>query len=152
MFGARYYCNPYCPIDEARLDEDVPALLNVIKDYSVRAILVNSETDSALKAKAVAHHLKDTASVSKLSLPSIYNTCKPKIINKGCKEMNFALKKEWLASDNTAVVWLYWTSDHRRIAVRLSHTTVMGMCKVQKKHVKCLLPNQWLVVFAQFPV
>lgn len=124
---------PIAPIDEARLDEDVPALLNVIKDYSVRAILVNSETDSALKAKAVAHHLKDTASVSKLSLPSIYNTCKPKIINKGCKEMNFALKKEWLASDNTAVVWLYWTSDHRRIAVRLSHTTVMGMCKVQKE-------------------
>lgn len=124
---------PIAPIDEARLDEDVPALFNVVRDYSVRAILVNSETDSALKAKAVAHHLKDTASVSKLSMPPIYNTCKPKINNKGCKEMNFSPKKEWLSADRTAIVWLYWTADHRRIAVRLSHPTIMGMAKVQKE-------------------
>lgn len=124
---------PIAPIDEARLDEDVPALLNVIKDYSVKAILVNPETDSALKAKAVSHHLKDTASVSKLSLPPIYNTCKPKMIAKGCKEMNLSMKKEWLSSDHTAIVWLYWTPDHRRIAVRLSHSAIMGMAKVQKE-------------------
>lgn len=124
---------PISPIDETRLDEDVPALLNVIKDYSVKAILVNHETDSALKTKAVAHHLKDTASVSKLLLPPIYNTSKPKIINKGCKECNFSPKKEWLDSEHTAIVWLYWTADHRRIAVRLSHPTIMGMAKVQKE-------------------
>lgn len=124
---------PISPINERRLDEDVPALLNVVKDYSIKAILVNNETDNALKTKTVARHLKDTASVSKLQLPRIYNTSKPKIINKGCKELNFSLRKDWLSPDHTAIVWLYWTPDHRRVAVRLSHPTIMGMAKIQKE-------------------
>lgn len=124
---------PIPPIDEHRLDEDVPALFNVIRDYGVKAILVNHESDAALKAKAVSHHIKDTASVSKMSLPPIYNTSKPKILNKGCQDFHLTVKKEWLSKNNTALVWLYWTADHRRIAVRLSHPNIMGMAKVQKE-------------------
>lgn len=124
---------PIAPVDEARLDEDGPALLAVLKDYAVKAILVNAETDAVLKTKAVARYLKDTASVSKLAMPRIYNTAKAKVLSKGCKEMNFSVKQEALADSETAVVWLYWTPDHRRVAVRLNHATIMGMAKVQKE-------------------
>lgn len=130
---------PIAPIDSHRLNEDVPALLNIIKDYGVRTILVNNETDSAMKVKSVSHHMKQSASVSKVSLPKFFNTCKPKVTTTGLQELRLSAKKEWTKESETCVVWLYWTPDHRRIAVRLSHKTIMGMCKIQKE--TCQMPS-----------
>ena len=124
---------PIAPIDSNRLQEDVPALLNIIKDYSVKAVLLNGDTDLAMKVKTVSHHLKQTAAVSKITLPTFYNTAKAKIISSGCQDLKFTVAKSWLSDEGTCIVWLYWTPDHRRIAVRLSHKTVMSMAKIQKE-------------------
>jgi len=120
-------------LDPNRLSEDVPALLQVIQDYKVHAILVNSDTESALKSKTISNHLKQSAQAAKITLPAIYNTSKPSKQNKGTKDMGFVVKPAYLAPTRPALVWTYWTPDQRRVAVELGHDTIMAMCKVQKE-------------------
>jgi hypothetical protein len=120
-------------LDPNRLSEDVPALLQVIRDYKVAGILVNSDTEAALKGKAISNHLKQSAQAAKITLPAIFNTSKPSKTNKGCKELGYVLKAAHLTPNWPALVWTYWTPDQRRIAVELGHDTIMSMCKVQKE-------------------
>lgn len=124
---------PISPIDSNRMQEDIPALLNLIKDYSVKAILLNNETDASIKAKTVSYQLKQSASLSKIILPVFYNTSKLKLGSSGTKDLRYTPTAAWMSNDSTCIVWLYWTPDHRRLAVRLNHKTVMGMAKVQKE-------------------
>lgn len=135
---------PVAPIDSNRLSEDVPALLNIIKDYGIKAILLNNDTDAALKVKVVSQHLKQTASVSKIILPKMYNTNKPKVVSTGLKDLKMTVRKEWMDDKETVIVWLYWTPDHRRVAVRLNHKTIMSMAKIQKE--TCQMPGTKPVV------
>jgi hypothetical protein len=120
-------------LDPNRLSEDVPALLQVIRDYSVKGILVNTEADHGLKSKDIANHLKQSAQAAKIILPSIFNTSKPSKSHKGCKEMGYVMKAAYLTPTWPAMVWTYWTPDQRRVAVELGHNTIMAMCKVQKE-------------------
>ena len=120
-------------LDPNRLSEDVPALLQVIQDYRVQGILVNSDTESALKSKIISNHLKQSAQAAKITLPPIFNTSKPSKTNKGCKELGYVVKPEYLAPKWPALVWTYWTPDQRRAAVQLGHDTIMALCKVQKE-------------------
>jgi AMP-binding enzyme len=120
-------------LDPNRLSEDVPALLQVIRDYRVKGILVNTDTENALKGKAISNHLKQSAQAAKITLPAIFNTSKPSKTNKGCKGLGYVVKPEMLVPNYPALVWTYWTPDQRRSAVSLGHDTVMAMCKVQKE-------------------
>jgi acyl-CoA synthetase (AMP-forming)/AMP-acid ligase II len=120
-------------LDPNRLSEDVPALLQVIRDYGVKGILVNSDTENALKGKAISSHLKQSAQAAKITLPSIFNTSKPSKTSKGCKELGYVVKPAFLTPSWPAMVWTYWTPDQRRVAVELGHDTIMAMCKVQKE-------------------
>jgi hypothetical protein len=120
-------------LDPNRLSEDVPALLNVIRDYKVQGIFVNGDTEAALKGKTIANHLKQSAQAAKVNLPPIYNTSKPNKVNKGCKELGYVVKPAYLTPTWPALVWTYWTPDQRRVAVELGHDTIMAMCKVQKE-------------------
>lgn len=130
---------PVSPMDTHRLQEDVPALLHIIRDYSVGAILLNNDTDSAMKVKTVSNHLKQSALVSKITIPQFYNTSKLKTLTAGCHESHLLVKKEWLAPDYVCLVWLYWTPDHRRQAVGLNHRSIMNMAKIQKE--TCLMSS-----------
>ena len=120
-------------LDENRLSEDVPALLQVIRDFNVQAILVNSDAEATLKTRLISNHVKQSAQAAKIQFPSIFNTSKPSKTNKGCKEMGFVVKPAWLTTSSPALVWTYWTPDQRRVAVELGHDTIMAMCKVQKE-------------------
>jgi acyl-CoA synthetase (AMP-forming)/AMP-acid ligase II len=120
-------------LDPNRLSEDVPALLQVIRDYGVKGILVNTDTEHALKGKAISNHLKQSAQAAKIVLPSIFNTSKPSKTNKSCKESGYVIKPAYLTPSWPAIVWTYWTPDQRRVAVELGHDTIMAMCKVQKE-------------------
>lgn len=124
---------PVSPIDSTRLQEDVPALLNIIKDYSVKSILINTETDAALKVKIVATHLKQSSNVARIQIPEFFNTKKLKLVNSECQELGLTPRKEWLTSNHVAIVWLHWTPDHRRVAVGVSHKTIMSVAKIQKE-------------------
>ncbi|PGH13820.1 hypothetical protein AJ79_03388 [Helicocarpus griseus UAMH5409] len=124
---------PMAPIDQNRLSEDAPAFLHLIADFRVRAILVNSDVNDLLKLKNVSQHVKQSANVLHINVPSTYNTGKPPKQSHGCRHLGLTLKKEWLEAGKPALVWTYWTPDQRRMSVHIGHDTIMGMCKVQKE-------------------
>ena len=124
---------PLAPIDQNRLSEDAPAFLHVISDFSVRAIIVNSDVDHVMRQKVVSQHIKQSAQVLRIGVPPIYNTTKPSKQSHGCRELGFTVKDTWLHASQPAMIWTYWTPDQRRISVQIGHDTIMGMCKVQKE-------------------
>ncbi|KAK9477405.1 hypothetical protein V1514DRAFT_333968 [Lipomyces japonicus] len=124
---------PLSPLDVNRLNEDVPALLNIIVDYSIKAILLSTDTDHAMKSKTISQHLKQSAQVAKITLPPTFNTMKPGKVSSGCKDLKIAIKPDWVANGRVALIWVYWTADQRRVAVKLGHDTILEMCKVQKE-------------------
>src|SRR5690606_6729542 len=98
-----------------------------------KAILVNNDVDHLLKSKPITQQLKATATGLRTQMPPIHNTTKPPKTNSGCRDLGLTMKSQWVESSYAALVWIYWTPDQRRIAVSLSHQTIMGMCKVQKE-------------------
>ncbi|KAI5296577.1 hypothetical protein KEM52_006499 [Ascosphaera acerosa] len=130
---------PMAPISSHRLNEDTPALLHLIQDFKVRALLVNHDSHEVLKQKAVAQHLKQSAHVLKITLPSTYNTTKAPKQSHGTAHLGFVVKKEWLDPQRPAFVWTYWTPDQRRLSVSIGHDTILGMCKIQKE--TCQMPS-----------
>jgi len=124
---------PMAPLDQNRLNEDAPALLHVIADFRVKAILVNNDVDTVLKQKPVTQHLKQSAVVLKVNVPSHYNTSKPPKQSSGCRDLGLTIRPQWVAKGHPVLVWVFWTPDQRRIAVQLGHDTIMALCKVQKE-------------------
>lgn len=130
---------PMAPLDQNRLSEDAPALLSLIADFRVKAILVNNETDQLLKQKAVSQHLKQSAMILRVNLPGIFNTSKPSKQSHGCRELHMTIKPAWTKRGHPIMVWVFWTPDQRRIAVQLGHNTMMALCKIQKE--TCQMPS-----------
>ncbi|KAK4631032.1 hypothetical protein CLAFUR4_03808 [Fulvia fulva] len=124
---------PMAPVDSNRLSEDVPALLHMIADFKIKAIIVNADVDAVLKQKAVSQHLKQTAMILKIALPPTFNTTKPPKQTHGCRDLGLTIRPAWVAPGYPVVIWTYWTPDQRRIAVQLGHNTIMALCKVQKE-------------------
>lgn len=124
---------PMAPLDQNRLNEDAPALLHMISDFHVKAIIVNAEVDQLLKQKLVAQHIKQSAQVLKVLMPAVFNTGKPPKQSSGCRDLGFTMKPAWVQPNYPVLIWTYWTPDQRRIAVQLGHDTIMGTCKVQKE-------------------
>ncbi|GAB1320063.1 hypothetical protein MFIFM68171_10273 [Madurella fahalii] len=124
---------PIAPMDQNRLPEDVPAFLHLLSDFRVRAVLVNQDVDHLLKMKPVAQHIKQTAQVLKVSMPSVYNTTKPPKQSSGLRDLGITMDPVWVQPGHPVVIWTYWTPDQRRVAVQLGHDTILGMCKVQKE-------------------
>jgi acyl-CoA synthetase (AMP-forming)/AMP-acid ligase II len=124
---------PMAPLDQNRLNEDVPAYLHMVSDYSVKAILVNQDVDHLLKQKVVSQHIKQSAQVLKTAMPNFYNTTKPPKQNNGCRDLGLTMKQTWVQPGYPVLVWTYWSPDQRRTAVQLGHDTIMGTCKVQKE-------------------
>ncbi|KAH8815856.1 hypothetical protein F5884DRAFT_773901 [Xylogone sp. PMI_703] len=124
---------PMAPLDQNRLNEDAPAFLHMVTDYHVKAVLVNQDVDHLLKQKTVSQHIKQSAQVIKVSVPNVFNTTKPPKQNNGCRDLGLTMQPAWVQPGYPALVWTYWTPDQRRVAVQLSHDTIMGTCKVQKE-------------------
>jgi len=124
---------PMAPLDQNRLNEDAPAFLHMVADYGVKAVLVNQDVDHLLKQKVVSQHVKQSAQVLKVAVPSVYNTTKPPKQNNGCRDLGLTMQPAWVQPGYPVLVWTYWTPDQRRIAVQLGHDTIMGTCKVQKE-------------------
>ena len=121
------------PLDQNRLSEDAPALLSLLADFKVKAILANSETDALLKSKAVSQHLKQSAMILRVNMPSSWNVQKASKQSHGCRELQMTIKPAWTQPGYPVLIWVYWTPDQRRVAVQLGHKTIMALCKVQKE-------------------
>lgn len=124
---------PMAPLDQNRLNEDAPAFLHMIADFKVKAVLVNADVDHLLKTKIVSQHIKQSAQVLRVGIPSTFNTTKPPRQSSGCRDLGFTMKPTWIQPNYPVLIWTYWTPDQRRIAVQLGHDTIMGICKVQKE-------------------
>ncbi|KAI5864537.1 acetyl-CoA synthetase-like protein [Durotheca rogersii] len=124
---------PTAPMDERRLNEDVPAFLHLINDYGIKAVLVNNDVDHLLKSKSVSQHIKQSAQVLKIAPPAVFNTSKPPKQNNGLRDLGITIDPAWIQPGYPVIVWAYWTPDQRRISVQLGHDTILGMCKVQKE-------------------
>lgn len=124
---------PMAPIDSNRLAEDAPALLHMMQDFKIKAVLVNSDVDQVLKQKTVSQHLKQSGLILKVALPPTYNTTKPQKQSHGCRDLGLTIRPAWIQPGYPVIIWTYWTPDQRRIAVQLGHNTIMAMCKVQKE-------------------
>jgi acyl-CoA synthetase (AMP-forming)/AMP-acid ligase II len=135
---------PMAPLDQNRLNEDAPAFLHMVADYRVKAVLVNQDVDHLLKIKSVSQHLKSSAQILRVPVPSIYNTTKPPKQNHGCRDLGLTMQPAWVKPGYPVLVWTYWTPDQRRIAVQLGHDTIMGTCKVQKE--TCQMTSSWPVL------
>lgn len=124
---------PVAPLDERRLNEDAPALLSMIADFHVKAILVNNDVDSMLKQKSVSQHLKQSAMILRVNLPGFFNTTKPSKQSHGCRELGLTIRPAWVQPGYPVLVWVYWTPDQRRMALQLGHSSILALCKVQKE-------------------
>lgn len=124
---------PMAPIDQNRLNEDAPALLHIVADFKIKAILVNVDVDHLMKVKQVSQHLKQSAAILKVNVPQVYNTTKPPKQSSGCRDLGLTIRPAWVQDGYPVLVWTYWTPDQRRIAVQLGHTNIMALCKVQKE-------------------
>ncbi|KAI9810874.1 MAG: hypothetical protein M1832_001096 [Thelocarpon impressellum] len=124
---------PIAPLDQMRLNEDVPAFLTMVADFGVKAVLVNNDVDHLLKQKIVSQHIKQSASVSKLMVPNTYNTAKAPKQTTGCRDLGLTTQKAWVEPTYPVLIWTYWTPDQRRQSVQMGHDTIMGTCKVQKE-------------------
>ena len=124
---------PMAPLDQNRLNEDAPAFLHMVADFRVKAVIVNAEVNNLLGQKIVSQHIKQSAQVLKIGVPSYYNTAKPPKQSSGCRDLGFTMKPAWVQPTYPVLIWTYWTPDQRRIAVQLGHDTIMGTCKVQKE-------------------
>ncbi|KAF2148438.1 acetyl-CoA synthetase-like protein [Myriangium duriaei CBS 260.36] len=124
---------PMAPVDSNRLHEDAPALLHVIADFRIKAIIVNADVNELLKQKAVSQHLKQSALILKVNLPNTYNTTKPSKQSHGCRELGMTMKPAWVKPGYPVIIWTYWTPDQRRVAIQLGHDNLMALCKVQKE-------------------
>ncbi|CCE31656.1 acyl CoA ligase-like protein [Claviceps purpurea 20.1] len=124
---------PMAPLDQNRLNEDVPAFLHIIADYNVKVVLVNQDVDHLIKLKPVSSHIKQSAQILKITIPNVYNTTKPPKQNTGLRDLGLTIDPAWVRPGYPVLVWTYWTPDQRRIAVQLGHDTILGMCKVQKE-------------------
>jgi acyl-CoA synthetase (AMP-forming)/AMP-acid ligase II len=129
---------PLAPLDANRLSEDAPAFLHVIADLKVKAILVNNDVDHLLKSKGVSQHVKTTAQLQRINVPSSYNTTKPPKQSHGCRDLGLTVLPAWTQPGYPVLVWTYWTPDQRRLSVQIGHDTILGMCKVQKE--TCQMP------------
>lgn len=124
---------PIPPIDQNRLSEDIPAFLHLIADFNVRAVLVNQDVDHLMKTKPVSQHVKHSAQILKVQVPSIFNTSKPPKQNSGLRDLGISMDPAWVQPGYPVIIWIYWTPDQRRMAVQLGHDTILAMCKVQKE-------------------
>jgi len=124
---------PLAPLDSNRLAEDIPAFLHMVADFNVKCVLVNTEVETLLKGKPLAIHLKQSAGVLNVKVPTVHNTAKVPKSSQGCRDLGYTVSPAWFQPGSVALVWTYWTPDQRRISVALGHETIMGICKVMKE-------------------
>lgn len=129
---------PMLPFDTNRIGEDFPAFVGVIRDFNVQEILVNEEVEKFLKNGIVADSLKKLSS-KKIKL-KIKNTSKlTKVsnvssINSRISRFHSSNPRLDINNENrNALIWLNFTSDHYRVGAKLSHKSIMGICKVFKE-------------------
>lgn len=127
---------PMLPFDSNRIGEDLPAFVGVIKDFDVSDIFVNEEVEKFLKSGPVADSLK-RMNIKRYKNLKIKNTSKltkvSNVANLNAKISKYQAAVNFRDDKTIALIWLNFTSDHYRMAAKLNHRTLIGICKVFKE-------------------
>lgn len=123
---------PLNPIDPNRVSEDIPGFLNVLKDFNVTNIFVNSEVENLLKNKPISHLLKDNG---------IYLRCKVRNTSKCSSKTtlsSFQAPIDHFAGKSfdphrECLVLLNWSDDNVRTGVSVNHAQICTICKIMKE-------------------
>lgn len=130
--------------EQSRVNEDVKLLYEVLSEFSVEGILVNSQSEDLLKSK-VFPALKKFDGNSNFQKPATINISK---VSKGKTSLSsrdpifFDWANEKDASLGTAIVQIYLSPDMKKKSVFLSHETIMEQCAVQVIHCQMLESTQ----------
>lgn len=119
--------------DPQSIDEDVETFVNAVKEYNVKAIFVNNETENLLKNKLVSSKISALASKINLEIPKLRNTVKhSKTLSAGkstYKRMEqYSEKKRSRKNSDYCMIWLDLTPDNVCTSVGLSFKNLMNMC------------------------
>lgn len=125
---------PMNPIDANRLSEDIPSLVSIIRDYGVKTIFVNNDVEAILKNKPVAPLLKESNAYQTIKLRNTSKT-KTSMSLASLQSRVEAIYKinNAIESNATVLIWLNYTEDGRRLAVKLSHNNISSVCKIMKE-------------------
>ncbi|RIA97927.1 hypothetical protein C1645_751184 [Glomus cerebriforme] len=133
---------PISQTEPTKASEDIPALFGLIEDFKVSYLLVNTESEQVLKGRQIQNFIKTMSGGSKQLngnnnnskiLPPLINIAKAPKYTRTLKESNYVMTEEWLQPQWAAVVMCYFSADQRRSCVKLSHDTLLALCKVQKE-------------------
>ncbi|KAJ9054087.1 hypothetical protein DSO57_1018213 [Entomophthora muscae] len=128
---------PYWDFDAARLHEEIPALVRLVEDFSVVAILVNPATEDRLRAKSAQALFKN---YPQFTLPTIINISKaPKITR----------RLDGVFSGLAGVlVLVYFSPDMKRQCISFSPPALLHQCKLHKYELG-LTPSRPLLTCAR---
>ncbi|ORY00995.1 acetyl-CoA synthetase-like protein [Basidiobolus meristosporus CBS 931.73] len=122
---------PLAQPDVTRLHEDFVELVEVIQEFRVKSILVNTTTEELMSGKQVQSYLRSY--YPNLRFPYIFNTTKaPKTSKMLGQDGSFKGREQWLQPNSTALILSYMSPDMKRTSVRLTHHAVIAHCQLQK--------------------
>ncbi|KAK9727987.1 hypothetical protein K7432_001392 [Basidiobolus ranarum] len=122
---------PLAQPDVTRLHADFIELVEIIQEFRVKSILVNTVTEELMSGKQVQSYLRSY--YPNLRFPYIFNTTKaPKTSKMLGQDGSFKGREQWLQPGSTALILSYMSPDMKRTSVRLTHHAVISHCQLQK--------------------
>lgn len=119
--------------DAQSIDEDIETYVNVIKEYNVKAIFVNNESESLLKNKPTSSKITTSASRKNVIIPKLRNTAKhSKTLSAGkstYKRMEqYCQKKPSNKNQDCCMIWSNISEDNVYTGIKISFKNLMNMC------------------------
>lgn len=122
--------DPSCK-DNSSTDDDAIALAQIIKEYKVKAIFVNNETESLIKTKSFNSKLKTAASRVRCEVPKLRNTTKHAKTGSSGKSTYRKMeqyRKNVLSKEKPFTVWLNTSPNGNHTSTKVSCENLMQMC------------------------
>jgi hypothetical protein len=128
------------PPDTNRLKEDLPALAAIIREFKVRAILVNGPVEEDLKSRAISSGLRAACP----EVPEIINTSKAPKQNKtvSVSDPLYHNVDYQLLGTRPAIILVSFSADMHMTVSKLTHTDIVRQCNSQIIQNRMLLSVQ----------
>ncbi|TID29884.1 hypothetical protein CANINC_001523 [Pichia inconspicua] len=115
------------------MNEDALMLFGILKEFKVKAIFGNNDTEACLKAKLVANKLKELCLKYKFEMPKLRNTTKHSKASSGGKStykkmQNYRNSNGSKSKSASSLIWIYCSPDNEKTSVKVSSSKLLAMC------------------------
>lgn len=119
--------------DMQSMEEDAEKIVNIIKEYNVRAIFVNNESENIFKNKPFSSKLNLMATRKNIEIPKLRNTTKHSKTTSSSKstykKMNqYSQTKRSKRISDACMIWINVTSDNTYTGIGITSENIMKMC------------------------